>query len=78
MIPDSKVPAANMDPVWGRQDPGVPHAGQINFSIWDGTWMAHTYVAWSRCMDEIYLGTMIECIHITSSDRKKLYLDMQT
>ena len=23
-----------MGPIWGRQDPGGPHAGPINFAIW--------------------------------------------
>ena len=23
-----------MGPTWGRQDPGVPHVGPINFAIW--------------------------------------------
>ena len=34
-IPDSKVHGANMGPIWGRQDPGGPHVGPINFAIWD-------------------------------------------
>ena len=34
-IPDSKVHGANMGPIWGRQDPGGPHAGPMNFAIWD-------------------------------------------
>ena len=34
-IPDSKVHGANMGPIWGRQDPGGPHDGNINFAIWD-------------------------------------------
>ena len=33
-IPDSKVHRANMGPIWGRQDPGGPHIGPMNFSIW--------------------------------------------
>ena len=33
--PDSKVHGANMGPIWGRQDPGGPHVGPINFFIWD-------------------------------------------
>ena len=33
-IPDSKVPGANMGPIWGRQDPGGPHVGPMNFAIW--------------------------------------------
>ena len=32
--PASKVHGANMGPIWGRQDPGGPHAGPINFAIW--------------------------------------------
>ena len=37
-IPDSKVHGANMGPIWGRQDPGGPHVGLMNFAIWDDTW----------------------------------------
>ena len=33
--PDSKVNGANMGPIWGRQDPGGPHVGPMNFAIWD-------------------------------------------
>ena len=34
--PDSKVHGANMGPIWGRQDPGGPHVGPMNFVIWAG------------------------------------------
>ena len=34
--PDSKVHGANMGPTWGRQDPGGPHVGPMNFAIWAG------------------------------------------
>ena len=34
VFPDSKVHEANMGPIWGRQDPGGPHVGPINFAIW--------------------------------------------
>ena len=33
--PDSKVDGANMGPTWGREDPGGPHDGHMNFAIWD-------------------------------------------
>ena len=33
--PDSKVYGANMGPIWGRQDPGGPHVGPVNFAIWE-------------------------------------------
>ena len=32
--PASKIPVAIMGPIWGRQDPGGPHVGPINFAIW--------------------------------------------
>ena len=41
-----------MGPIWGRQDPGGPHVGPMNFAIWVGMsttlgvknlWVAETY-----------------------------------
>ena len=32
--PDSKVHGDNMGPIWGRQDPGGPLVGLMNFAIW--------------------------------------------
>ena len=32
--PDSKVHGANMEPIWGRHDPGGPHVGPMNLAIW--------------------------------------------
>ena len=32
---DSKVHGAYMGPIWGRQDPGGPHVGPMNFAIWN-------------------------------------------
>ena len=31
--PDSKVHGSNVGPIWGRQDPGGPHDGPMNFAI---------------------------------------------
>ena len=39
--PDSKVHGANMGPIWGREDPGGPHVGPMNFAIWDIIWTNH-------------------------------------
>ena len=25
-----------MGPIWGRQDPGGPHVGPMNFAFWEG------------------------------------------
>ena len=32
--PNSIVHGANMEPIWGRQDPGGIHVGPMNFAIW--------------------------------------------
>ena len=32
--PDSKVDGVKMGLIWGRQDPGGPHVGPMNFAIW--------------------------------------------
>ena len=32
---DSKVHGADMEPIWGRQDPGGSHVGPVNFAIWE-------------------------------------------
>ena len=34
IYPESKVHVANMGSIWGRQDPGGPHVGPLNFAIW--------------------------------------------
>ena len=31
--PDGKVHGANMEPIWGRQDPGEPYVGPKNLAI---------------------------------------------
>ena len=33
--PENKVRGANMEPIWGRQDPDGPHVDPMNFAIWD-------------------------------------------
>ena len=33
-VPDIKVHGANMEPIWGQQDPGWPHVRPMNFAIW--------------------------------------------
>ena len=44
IYPDSKVRWANMGPIWGRQDPGGPHVGPMNFAIW----VAKPALRWRR------------------------------
>ena len=45
--PASKVHGANMGPIWGRQVPGGPHVGPMNFAIWDKFLCA---VGWVRAI----------------------------
>ena len=33
-FPNSKGHGANTGTIWGRQDPGGPHVGPTNFTIW--------------------------------------------
>ena len=40
--PNSKVHEANMGPIWGRQDPGGPHVGPMNFAIWGRFFANHS------------------------------------
>ena len=43
-FPDSKVHGANMGPIRGRQDPGGPHVGPMNFAIWINMHMKRGWV----------------------------------
>ena len=56
VIPDSKVHGANMGPIWGRQDPGGPHVGSMNFAIWDALRVYHDSVMWIFCVCLIKLS----------------------
>ena len=45
-----------MGPIWGRQDPGGPHVGHMNFAIWDdmASILYHCSVWWNNCADDIF------------------------
>ena len=61
--PESKVHGANMGPIWGRQDPGGPHAGPMNFAIWE--------VYFKKCDDWKYFWDGWWCwLHSTHCDAK--------
>ena len=40
--PDSKVHGANVGPILGRQEPGGPHVGHMNFAIWEAPPMTYS------------------------------------
>ena len=46
--PNSKFHGANMGPIWGRQDPGGPHVGPMNFAIWEVTAWVDKQRAWAE------------------------------
>ena len=48
--PDSKVHGANMGAIWGRQDPGGPHVGPMNFAIWEHSCCAMCKCFHGRCL----------------------------
>ena len=65
---DSKFPVANMGPIWGRQDPGGPHVGPMNLTIWDGltlipTWLSVQthYKAWDDLLTHSQTSTEKKC-----------------
>ena len=33
-----------MRPIWGRQEPGGPHVGPMNFAIWEGLNWQYLYI----------------------------------
>ena len=49
-ISDSKVHGPNMGRTWGRQDPGGPHVGPMNFAIWDVTSTDLYCINWASFM----------------------------
>ena len=58
--PVSKVHGANMGLIWGRQDPGGPHVGPMNFIIW-----AH----------RVLLCTILVCVyHLVVVELYDIYL----
>ena len=72
--PDSKVHGANIEPIWGRQDPGGPHVGPMNFGVW---------VCLIYCKDERFHKTQItfHCINISHvlpfiSDQEQGYVKL--
>ena len=54
--PDIKVHGANMEPIWGRQDPGGPHVGLMNFAIW-------AYIFGTMCDRHCHVNSKIRYKH---------------
>ena len=71
---NSKVHGANMGPIWGRQDPGGPHVGPMNFAIWEVFWDRRVVlpryqgIDYSRWSITPHLGTSIHYRTIKTHD----------
>ena len=52
--PDSKVHGANVGPTWGRQDPGGPHVGPMNFANW--VFVGFIYYRWWSSLWLVWWG----------------------
>ena len=73
IIPDSKVHGANMGPIWVQQDPGGPHVGPMNFSIWDVFQTKAVNVLFWKTNCHLY-STLIILLHKAHLTRHQQYL----
>ena len=64
--PNSKVHGVSMGPIWGRQDPGGPHIGPMNFALW-------THSVESVCLSDCINEYMYVCItHPAGNELKRI------
>ena len=50
-----------MGPIWGRQDPGGPHVGPMNFAIWaDANFVVP--------ISDVFLQVYSKCLTLMSSE----------
>ena len=61
--PDSDVHSANMGPIWGRQDPGGPHVGPMNFAIWVSADESHGAVVFISVFYNYFVWLIFHCVH---------------
>ena len=80
--PNSKIHGANMGPIWGRQDPGGPHVGPMDFAIWvcsmmpygipgpqcvnRATWFQYPWHRWTMQMGSLTHPKVIGCVDLPS------------
>ena len=64
-FPNSKVHGINIGPIWGRQDPGGPHVGPVNFAIW-----VDNVMAWKRFP---HYWPFVRVIHFSSTSNVELW-----
>ena len=56
-FPDIKVHGAHMGPIWGRQDPGGPHVGPMNFAIWVGA-VRQWVITWNNVKSYVIIASL--------------------
>ena len=70
VLPDSKVHGANMGSIWGREDPGGPHADPMNLATWAGMELSYIYT-FIAIVTWIYLSPCsAEAIYDDQADKK--------
>ena len=79
-VSDSKVHGINMGPIWGRQDPGGPHVGPMNFAIWGSKGGYRSQPLWKKykviAICYFNLTCFINCpLADTSTNWQSLYND---
>ena len=60
--PDTKVHGANMKPIWGRQDPGGPHVGPMNFAVWATYYIFYCLRTCSRVLIKKIICIFDKCL----------------
>ena len=56
---DSKVHGANIEPIWGRQDPGGPYVDPMNLPIW--VYCTHTFSNTHSYVENTYTLNYYPC-----------------
>ena len=70
-FPDNKVYGANMGNTWGRQDPGGPHVGPMNFALWVSLgWMHEIHLI--SCL--LVRFRVIRCTQIRPWNNKRRFM----
>ena len=68
---------ANMGLIWGRQDPGGPHVGPLNFAVWDvhhnQRWekilvLFHTHIKRKSSLNVVVIQHMVHFTQIYDTD----------
>ena len=72
LLPISKVHGANMGPIWGRQDPGGPHVGPMNFAIS----AVHFFITQSRVWTRVFLSCKFSTFHISATPNTFINISM--